>query len=178
MVRSVVGAAAISLFALAVACAPKPRPTTANEGVAEKETWVALEQFGTKIRVPNGWQFARREAIIASVAKESRGAWVIAGTWSKDEAKEKLSIGLREFKIELGEVKGVPRDVVLNGITFARQDFDGARVDGKAAHVVVLAADTVPKGRGIVVFIGYAHADADAVHAELLEAIRSLSPHK
>jgi hypothetical protein len=168
MLRTLVGAATVSLFAIAVACAPKVQPTTAQKGVANHETWVALEDFGTKIKVPNGWEFARKETIIASFAKEARGAWFMAGTWTKDEAKEKLSIGLREFKIELGEVGAPPHDVVLHNITFARQDFEGARVDGKKAHVVVLAADTVPKGRGMVVFIGYAHTDANAVPDELL----------
>ncbi len=177
MLRSLIGAATVSLFALAIACAPKTRPTTATNGVANIETWVALEDFGTKIKVPNGWEFARKETIVASVAKNARGAWFIAGTWTKDEAKEKLSIGLREFKIELGEVHDTPRDVVIHGITFARQDFEHARVDGKTAHVVVLAGDRLPKGRGIVVFIGYAHTEANAVRDELLEAIRSVSPN-
>jgi hypothetical protein len=177
MLRSLIGAATISLFAIAMACTPKARVTTADRGIANHETWVALEDFGTKIKVPNGWEFARQPTIVASFAKEARGAWVIAGTSTKDEAKEKLSIGLREFKIELGEVQNPPRDVTLNGITFSRQDFEGARVDRKAAHVVVLAADNVPKGRGIIVFIGYAESDNDTVRAELLEAIRSLSPN-
>jgi hypothetical protein len=177
MLRPLLAAISIALFTVAIACTPKARPTTADRGVATQETWVALEEFGTKIKVPNGWEFARKQAMVASVAKEARGAWVIAGTWSKAEAKETLSVGLRELEIELGAVNDPPRDVVLNGITFARQDFDGALVRGKAAHVVVLAADAVPKGRGLVVFIGYAHTDNSAVQTELREAIGSVSPN-
>lgn len=177
MLRPFVAAAGIALVSIAIACTPKARPTTAEQGVATHETWVALEEFGTKIKVPNGWEFARRQAIIASVAKEARGAWVIAGTASKAEAKERLSIGFHELEIELGEVTEPQRDVVLNGITFARQDFDGARVRGKAAHVVVLVADSLPKRGGFVVFIGYAQTDSGAVQSELREAIGSLSPN-
>jgi hypothetical protein len=177
MLRPLFAAASIALFTIAIACTPKAHPTTAEHGVASKETWIALEEFGTKIKVPNGWEFKRKEGIAASVAKEARGAWVIAGTWSKAEAKETLSMGLHELEIELGPQTEAPYDVVLNGITFARQDFNGARVHGKDAHVVVLAADPVPKGSGILVFIGYAHADSSAVQSELREAIASLSPN-
>lgn len=164
-------------FALAIACAPKARPTTADRGVASNETWVALEEFGTKIKVPSGWEFARKNAIVASFAKEARGGWLVAGSWSKSDAKEKLALGLRELKIELGDVTDPQRDVVLHGITFARQDFSAARVDGKSAHVVVLAGDALPSRKGIVVFIGYALDGDDAIQTELREAVSSLSPN-
>ena len=164
------------MFALAMACAPKPRPTSADKGIASSETWVALEEFGTKIKVPNGWEFARKKSIVASFAKEARGAWVVAGTWTKTDAKEKLALGLRELKIELGDVGDPQRDVVLHGITFARQDFHGATVDNKPAMVVVLAADTLPSGKGLVVFIGYALEGEERTAGELREAILSLGP--
>jgi hypothetical protein len=175
-IRSAIGLAA-ALFALAVACAPKARPTTADKGVAQNnETWVALEDFGTKIKVPNGWEFARKKSIVASFAKEARGAWVVAGTYTKADAKEKLALGLQELKIELGEVNDPQHEVVLNGISFARQDFTAARVDGKPARVVVLAADSLPSGKGIVVFIGYALSGDETIQGELRDAIQSLGP--
>ena len=68
-------------------------------------------------------------------------------------------------------------DVVLNGITFSRLDYDRAVVRGKPAHVVVLAADSAPKGKGFLVFIGYAQNENSVVEAELREAIGSLSPY-
>jgi hypothetical protein len=174
-VRATLAAVAAS-FALAIACTPKARPTTADRGVASNETWVALEQYGTKIKVPRGWEFARKEAIVAGVAKDARGAWIIAGTKTKAEAKEKLALGLREMKIELGEVTDPQREVVVHGIPFARQDFRSAAVEGKPAFVVVLAGDSLPGGQGILVFIGYALVGDDAAKDELTEAISSVSP--
>lgn len=174
-VRSLLALAA-AVVALAVACTPRARPTSADKGVATGETWVALEEFGTKIKVPRGWEFARKQSIVASFAKDGRGAWVVAGTHTKADAKEKLALGLQELKIDLGEVNDPQHDVVLNGITFARQDFTAARVDGKLARVVVLAADTLPSGHGIVVFIGYALNGDETIQGELREAIASLSP--
>lgn len=163
-------------FALAIACTPKARPTTADRGVATAETWVALEAYGAKIKVPRGWEFARKDAIVAGVAKDAHGAWIVAGAKSRADAKEKLALGLQEMKIDLGEVTDPQRDVVLHGIAFARQDFHAAAVEGKPAHVVVLAADALPNGRGILVFIGYALASDEATRDELAEAIASLSP--
>jgi len=176
MLRELAAATAIATFALAVACTPKARPTTAEKGVAEKETWVALDDYGAKIRIPKGWKFARRSAMVASVAEEDRGAWVIAGTQTKEEAKQALTIALETLQIELGEETSPRKDVVINGLSFARQDFDAARAKGKPAQVVVLAADALG-GKGFIVFLGYAHADAIAVRAELQEAVKSLSPY-
>jgi hypothetical protein len=178
MVRALAAAVAISSFALAIACTPKTQPvTTADKGVAEKETWVALDGYGAKLRIPKGWTFERRESIIASVEQGERGAWFIAGTQTKEEAKQALTKGLKTLEIDLGEETSPRRDVIINGLTFARQDFDAARARNKPAHVVVLAADSVPNSKGFIVFIGYAHDDAIAVRADLQEAVKSLRPN-
>lgn len=160
---------------LAVACTPKARPTTADHGVAASETWLELGSYGTRIQVPAGWQFAQKDGVVAGFAKDGHGAFSLSGASTKSEAKEQLAIGLHDLEIELGTPTSTTRDVELHGIVFARQDFE-ATVHGERAHVVVLAADAPPKGKGIVVFIGYALASDEARREGLRATIASLRP--
>lgn len=160
---------------LAVACTPKSRPTSADHGVAASETWLELGSYGTRIQVPAGWQFAQKDDVVAGFAKNGHGGFTLSGATSKSEAKEQLAIGLHDLDIELGTKAGTTRDIELHGIVFARQDFE-ATVHGERAHVVVLAADAPPKGKGIVVFIGYAFVDDQPRHEGLRATIASLRP--
>lgn len=162
-------------IALAVACTPRARPSSADHGVANSETWVELEKFGTRIQVPAGWQYAQRGGIVAGYAKGGGGGFSMTGASTKADAKDQLANGLDELAIELGAPRGSPRDVEVHGIVFARQDFD-ATVRGERAHVVVLAADTPPRGKGIVVFIGYALAGDEPRREGLRASIASLTP--
>jgi len=171
--RAIVGA--FLGISLAVACTPKARPTSADHGVATSETWVELSKFGTRVQVPPGWQFAQKSDVIASFSKDGRGGFSMAGASSKADAKEQLAIGLQELDIELGLARGAPHDIEVHGIVFARQDFE-ATVHGERAHVVVLAADAPPKGKGIVVFIGYAFAGDEPRREGLRASIASLTP--
>ena len=168
--------AALLSVALAVACTPKARPTTADHGVATSETWLSLARYGTRIQVPPGWEFTRHDEVIAGVAGDGRGGFSMSGGPGKAEAKDQLATGLRDLEIELGPPRSAPRDVEVHGIVFARQDFE-ATVRGERAHVVVLAADAPPKSRGMLVFIGYA-LEADEARREGLRAsIASLAPN-
>lgn len=156
---------------LAVACAPKAHPTAAEHGVATPETWLQLAAHGARIQVPTGWEFAQNGHTVAGLARDGRGGFSLSGAAAKGDAKEQLAVGLHELDIELGAPRTTPSDVVVHGIVFARQDFE-ATVHGEQAHVVVLAADHPPKGRGMLVFIGYALEGEDALRA----AIASIAP--
>ncbi|MBI2393451.1 MAG: hypothetical protein HYV09_27965 [Deltaproteobacteria bacterium] len=168
-------AVVVATFALAIACAPKPQPTAAEHGVATRDTWVALEKFGTRIQVPPGWEFAQGDGLVASFARDASGGWSLAGAADKSDAKAQLALGLREMGIELGAPRGTTHDVDLHGIVFARQDFD-ASVSGKPAQVTVLAADEPPRGKGMVIFIGYAVTGDEARRDNLRSSIASIGP--
>lgn len=174
--RQGIAAALLTGVLLAIACTPKAHPaTTAEQGVAASETWLELDRFGTRIQVPAGWEFAQRDGVVAGFAKDGRGGFSMTGAPSKSDAKEQLALGLHDLEIELGSPRGSAHDVELHGIVFARQDFE-ALVHGERAHVVVLAADAPPKGKGIVVFIGYALAGDEPRREGLRASIASLGP--
>lgn len=162
--------------ALAVACTPKARPTTADHGIATSETWLSLARYGTRIQVPPGWEFTRSDDVIAGLARDGRGGFSISGGSNKPEAKDQLANGLLSLEIELGPPRSAPRDVEVHGIVFARQDFE-ATVRGERAHVVVLAADAPPRSEGMLVFIGYALEGDEARREGLRASIASLRPN-
>lgn len=179
--------AALALFACAgsLACGPKEtrrRPRTEardddgemQKGVADDDAWFRVDGFGTRIRVPRGWEYGHQDALVIGTEERSRAAFLLVGAAGSTDARKKYDTALELLKMDLGASSLEKRTVTIHGRSFERQDYAKATVDGKPAHGVALVGDA-PKGRGkLVMFIGFALDGNPKLEKQLGEAIESI----
>lgn len=190
MLRGLLFTVASALFGLAVACGPSRNAHVRarnvddagacrlahgelQKGIAEQPTWVTVDGFDARVRMPSGWQFAKQGSTIVGNGKHSE--WVLAGSCSRDEAVATLLRIGRELGVQVGAAGSVDtREVMLGGLHATRQDFSSVLVAGKPAHSIALVADA-PTGSGYVVFLGYALDGHDDASHDLASALDSLT---
>jgi hypothetical protein len=185
-----VAAIALASFSLSIACGPKETHRRARsdsraeskdagddmrKGVAEDDdAWFAVEGFGTRVRVPKGWEYGQQGALVLGTDERSRAAFILVGANGAADARKKLDTALELLKMDLGASSLDKRTVTIHGRSYERQDYAKAIVDGKPAHGVALVGDA-PKGRGkLVLFVGYALEGQAKLDKQLADAIDSI----
>ncbi len=154
-----------------------PASDNVKKGTATDDTWVEVDGYGTKIKVPPGWEWVSQGSLVIGFAKGDRAAYILMGAKSEREAKSMLATAREKLHMSLGATKTAAHETTLHGIPFSRQDYEEATVAGKPAHAVALATDAPPAKKGILLFLGYALDGNEALKEDLVEAIASLAPN-
>lgn len=144
-----------------------------KKGVADENTWEPVDGYATKIKVPAGWGWAQKGALVAAFHKGQSAGLVVLGAPNTKEAIAKGKEARQTLKLELGNAmveKGVRSKV--NGLDMTRWDYESASQEGTPSAGVLIVAE-LPKG--FVVLLAYVHNGKNAEAEELREALNSLS---
>ena len=146
-----------------------------RKGVAESDEWLGVEGFGARIRVPKGWEFGQQGVLVLGTETHSKAAFILVGATGAPDARKKYEIGLDLLKLEVGDSSLAKRTVTIHGLTFERQDYEKASVNGKRARGVALVADAPKTRGGLLLFLGYSLEGEAALEKDLGAAVESIS---
>jgi hypothetical protein len=177
----------VGALAFATACSPQSHgkhPTSERggnrherlrKGVADVEEWLAIDGFGAQIRVPRGWEFGHQGVLVIGTEKDGKAAFILVGAANVGEAKKKYETALDLLKMDVGASDLAQRAVVIHDLSFQRQDYEKASIEGKPAHGVALVGDA-PGDAGLLLFVGYSLTGTEPIFEKAFhEAIDSLS---
>jgi hypothetical protein len=156
--------------------APKAKPKDEmRQGIAGPDQWLGLNQFGARIHIPLGWNWAQQGIAIVANSPKQTGSIAFIGAVNDEDMGEKLKKAFEVLKINPGEADSEPRKIVINGLNFVRLDYSRATAEGKPAHAIALAGGAPAKPGGYVIFVGFAQAGNEDSEEELRDSVNSLS---
>ncbi len=155
--------------------APKPKQEETRQGVAGPNSWLALDKFGGKVRIPQGWNWAQQGIAIVANAPKSTGSLAFIGAVNDDDMGDKLKKAIEVLKITTGAADSDPRKIQINGLNFVRLDYSHASVEGQPAHALALVGGAPGHKGEYVIFVGFALSGNEDTEEELRDSVNSIA---
>jgi hypothetical protein len=156
--------------------APKAKPADeTRQGVAGPNAWLSLDQFGGKVHVPQGWNWAQQGVAIVANAPKATGSLAFIGATNDDDMGVKLKKAVDVLKINTGTADSEPRKIQINGLNFVRLDYSHATVEGSPAHALALVGGAPGHKGQYVIFVGYALSGNEDTEEELRDSVNSIA---
>lgn len=159
---------------------PEPAPKAKKEeetrqGVAGANSWLSLDKFGGKVRIPQGWNWAQQGVAIVANSAKSTGSLAFIGATDDDDMGVKLKKAVDVLKITTGTADSEPRKIQINGLNFVRLDYSHATAEGKPAHALALVGGAPGHKGQYVIFVGFAQSGNEDTEEELRDSVNSIS---
>lgn len=142
--------------------------------VAEGSTWMTLATHGARMRIPDGWEYAQKGAMLVAHPKDKRAAIVMLGADSKEELEAKVRAIGADFQIEKVDF-GKPKPGKLHGIDVVMYEDMAAVSTGSPADVFVMLGEA-PNGLGVVIVFVMAWDETQVHDPAIIDAANSLRP--
>ncbi len=150
-----------------------PPEAELKKGVADENTWQAVAGYNAKIKIPSGWRWGQKGALVMAFHGQNAGVVVLGGKDQKD-AVAKGKEARESLKLTLGTA--LATDGVhskLNGLDITRWDYEQATQEGNPASGVLIVG-VLPDKR-FIVLLAYVHNGANQQTEELRDALNTLS---
>jgi hypothetical protein len=149
--------------------------STTPPGVAGEGTWMTLAAQGARLKIPNGWSYARKGDALVAKSTDGKAAIVFAGATTREELEVRVRAIGDGFRLDEVDFRKNGRKATLHGIPVSVFEDMAAETSGTPADVLVMLGDA-PNGRGVVLVFVMAWDASQDHDLAIIDAANSLSP--